>query len=963
MRRFNSLLQCFNHAHAIGILAILACMLTAATSKAENVEIDLIRPIYRGCIYATEKCPEIVARINLPKQVLAETQFVLCRLLDANQKEIATQRTTVDKLNDVRLPAESLAIGDYQLVAQALGKDDRELASATTKIRKLPPPVGNEVRIDEHRNILVNGKPQVFIGWYGGVHLEDPRPDVVALQNLTTPNVIIYPNKKGLVEDFQKHGIHTIVELSPGRLINSFNLGKHPIFTEQTKLSAPSEECIGYIKKLVEMVRDEPAVVGWYISDEPEINNVRVDYLEAMYHAIAELDPYHPIIVTNDTLDGIEKIGYRCCDILAPDPYSPKPNYVPSFMQKANSVMRPGQSLMITPWHACADIHFSYKMGTQPAFPYHTLRSQILAATAYGARGFAGYTDNFFMPEPRLRYGLPHVWREVRFLEAAMAAPPPAEPVVIEPAKDVVTWLRQSGDHVYAIVMNYGPPQKFTLRHPALTMSALPVVSEGREVAVKDGAFTDELATGETHVYSTDPRGRTLATTTDAQAEITAEEQRAIKPGNLLHVSRGVAARTSKGTLPWFAQIQYYAINGVTDDLGWHVTHAVLPQWLELSLPSPQTIGRVVVHTPNLKDYDLQFRGSDGSIFQAEVRDNTATVAEHRLEQPVESLKIRIIAHAVRPGIEPKRSMVREIEAYSDPGNAPPIKLAKLQVAAEPENEPLATAAPTNKPPLWLDDFASFQQKAQLRAEPASAWTFNPQIFKATHATGKHGVAYTSTAPQGNSYMTRLFPYAPEYRFFQINIPAVEGDGYRWAAIDLIDPARKNDSSSGVITMKPGRYTIDTHNGAPAFANGDQKEVELRVRANTGVQISLDHVSLNETPTDGLVVTMEDGSPLPAVLKEGDQLRFRLYLSQPATDAVVELSQGSHYVPVRINGEPYVQLIKSGLDKDGRYWSGVLKLGPGSDKFKINGYPLLVRAVITGGSITETMSTFFVDFE
>ena len=199
-------------------------------------------------------------------------------------------------------------------------------------------------------------------------------------------------------------------------------------------------------------------------------------------------------------------------------------------------------------------------------------------------------------------------------------------------------------------------------------MPKLAVVSEGREVAVVDGSLHDEIPSGEACVYSTDPRGLTLPTVTQIEAEIAKLEQDSAKPGNLLHASRGVKARASQGTTPWFAQIFYYAINGITDDEGWHVTHAELPQWIEFALPAAQPIGRVVLHTPNLRDYDLQFRGADGSVQQAEVRGNTLDIAEHVLAQPVTTLKLRLVARAVRENAQPPRAMVREIEAYGDAG-------------------------------------------------------------------------------------------------------------------------------------------------------------------------------------------------------------------------------------------------------------------------------------------------------
>jgi len=66
---------------------------------------------------------------------------------------------------------------------------------------------------------------------------------------------------------------------------------------------------------------------------------------------------------------------------------------------------------------------------------------------------------------------------------------------------------------------------------------------------------------------------------------------------------------------------------------------------------------------------------------------------------------------------------------------------------------------------------------------------------------------------------------------------------------------------------------------------------------------------------------------------------------------------------VRINGKPYVQLLKSGKQKDGRIWSAVVKLGPQSDRFKVTGYPVLFRAIITGGAIKEALNTITADFE
>ncbi len=226
------------------------------------------------------------------------------------------------------------------------------------------------------------------------------------------------------------------------------------------ELSAPSEETTGYLRQLIETVRGEPGLLGYYIADEPEIHNTRSDYLESYYRLLCELDPYHPVVVTNDTLDGIVTHGYRCADILSPDPYRSDYDYVPNFMKRCREVLRPGQAIMLTPWHASSQAHTTAEYGTAPPYPYRVFRNQYLVSLAYGARGWTGYTGAFFMPEVQYRYGLPYVWREVRFLERAMAAPPPDEPLTIEADAEMAGWIRSADGNLYLVVVNHKPGER-----------------------------------------------------------------------------------------------------------------------------------------------------------------------------------------------------------------------------------------------------------------------------------------------------------------------------------------------------------------------------------------------------------------------------------------------------------------------------------------------------------------------
>ena len=966
-----------NRQHLLLLGCLFGCGGNALAAGDEGMSLDVLQPAYRDSIYATQTEQPIVVRAELPEAMRSQVVDLRGWLLDDQGRELVVTEPGLKPTDDVRFDGEALPVGTYVVEVNAINAGGREVATAKVNIRKLSPSSGSEVRIDEHRNIVIDGQPTVQIGWYGAVRLDDPRPEVLALQNLQTASVITYPDKKPVSKLFREHGIRTMVNLEPARLLYTFELWKqpgHPVPTEHTKLSAPSDQCREMLRKMVELLKDEPGLFGWYIADEPEINDFRADYLEAYYRTLCELDPYHPVVVTNDTLDGIQKIGFRCCDILSPDPYGSKPNYVPNFLNKANSVMRRGQGLMLTPWHAAHHTHFTAEYGTQPPFSYRVMRGQYLATLAAGGRGFTGYASDFFLPEPRLRIGLPHLWREVRFLEPFLECGD-LSPLSVQdtasqngspssPSKDVLTWIGGHGQHVALIVMNAAETaRRFTIQHPALTMPTLAVVSEAREVTVDNGAFADEIPAGEACVYSTNPRGLKLPTVTQVDAKIAKFENDTAKPGNLLHAGRGVKARASQGTIPWFAQIFYYAINGITDDEGWHVTHAELPQWIEFALPAERPVRRVVLHSPNLRDYDLQFRAADGSVQQAEVRGNALDVAEHTLTEPVATLKVRLVARALRENADPPRAMVREIEAYAEAGPhlREPLALARIEAPAESVTE--AAVTPSQAPPLWRDDFSSFKHKPKHYEGDSDAWVLNPADFTAKYDAENRRLMCTATSPAGYASMSRLLPCSPEHRFLQISVPQIQGEGYQWLNVSFGDPSGKTASRSAVHTIKPGRYTSDTHALNGIFRSGEQRQVLLNIYVMKGIDYALADVSLSTQPTDGLAITLTDGSPLPRTLKTGDELLFRLFLEKPATDAIVELFRDSWYAPVRINGEPYVQLLKSGKEKDGRIWSAIVKLGPQTDKFKVTGYPVLFRAVITGGAIKETLSTMLVDFQ
>ncbi|MCF8334383.1 MAG: discoidin domain-containing protein, partial [Bacteroidales bacterium] len=79
------------------------------------------------------------------------------------------------------------------------------------------------------------------------------------------------------------------------------------------------------LEKEINRFKDHPALLSWYISDEPTGRSVEKEWLEKIYRTVKRIDPYHPvsIVFMNE-----EKAGkYRnAMDIVMTDPY-PVPNH------------------------------------------------------------------------------------------------------------------------------------------------------------------------------------------------------------------------------------------------------------------------------------------------------------------------------------------------------------------------------------------------------------------------------------------------------------------------------------------------------------------------------------------------------------------------------------------------------------------------------------------------------------
>jgi hypothetical protein len=405
--------------------------------------------------------------------------------------------------------------------------------------------------------------------------------------------------------------------------------------------------------------------------------------------------------------------------------------------------------------------------------------------------------------------------------------------------------------------------------------------------------------------------------------------------------------------------------------MGWTLSHTDKPAWLDLALPKEEALGRVVIYSPNLEDYDLQFSAADGSVRVAEIRGSAQNVAEWSFQPPVPTLKLRVTARKARAKPDVRGATLAEIEAYAAPGAGAPTPVKLAQAAPEAPSF-VAPAQETAGPAaLWTEGFTSFRTDAKFNWDGHDdKWVLTPANLSATPKPGG-GIVLGCLAKAGQTAMSHIFPYDNAYRYLQVNLSSIEGEGYRWVDVICGESSGKPGYRCGVNTMKPGLYTIDTYCVHDSFRTGTAKScyIPVYVCGSAGadgkptVRVTVDWIRLARRPMNGLTVTLADGAPLPGAVKQGDAILYRVVLEQPATDVTVEAMYDANYLPLPLNGDPYVQLVKIGA-KDGREWAAAVKLGPGTGKADgTKGYPLCFRAVVNGGGIKETYVNSDVRFE
>jgi len=268
------------------------------------------------------------------------------------------------------------------------------------------------------------------------------------------------------------------------------------------------KEKLERLHKEVEMFRDHPALLAWYIADEPDGQNISPDSLQETYRLIKELDPYHPVSIV--FMSSRMAVDFRdVMDIAMTDPY-PIPQGKVVEVEVVTDILKKVFWLEKPVWVVPQAFGGNEWWHREP--DPREVRVMTYLAIIHGATGI----QYFIRSGPNSFPKSTAMWDECGAMALEMAeltpdinSPHPAP--MLDPDNPNIhakAWNR-AGLVTIAVANDRNEPDKFKLKMVDLdfTLEA-DVLFENRKVKISEGIIEDMIDGYGTRVYRFDVRNK-----------------------------------------------------------------------------------------------------------------------------------------------------------------------------------------------------------------------------------------------------------------------------------------------------------------------------------------------------------------------------------------------------------------------------------------------------------------------
>lgn len=634
--------------------------------------LDLIQPGYRNTIFHTQNVQSVQAILsklddnltlqNLRAGILDSTGNWLNASITENQQG---SEWLIEVQNIANLPE-----GKHKLTVYYTTTDQSTEQQLERTIRKVPYQPG-EIWIDARGILHRDGKPFPAYGFHYG------RRDFSGEYERFLPNMFYsvylpvwassFKRMRNSVEQLKQHEIYSVISVASASQNGSAT-------NQPDELTAKEQE---EYRKLALAARNNPHIVGYYLSDEPEWRGLSPARMQAIYDILNEYDPYHPVSITNNTDQGV--INYLTAnDLPNPDPY-------PIFLKDAGpsrhlsrigiyvSNIPFGQESYRAAWVTPQAFDLNYFRRGESIYRGPTateLRAQQTIALIYGATGITWYTENLAWDEPGVQSAVPYLSWEYRWLFDHLVQD---RPQIVHNQNGILVGMCQPATGTILLIVNQeGSQQTLQLSHPSIANTTQwNVIGSAKSVLHREDQLSISLTPYETIILASSEIP--LATELFPEAIIPSwdqilEQEQQIRDSlyiaeNMAHVDNGTVVRTVGRRNRWNVMTTN---NGskIPGSAGYNAENFKPGEGIEVEFPETMNPKTIKIYGSNILKGRVLVEQSGGSWQDVATFEHPEEVWEYNIEiHPAPTRKIRIIAEEV--AYYPFNSIkIIEVEVY-----------------------------------------------------------------------------------------------------------------------------------------------------------------------------------------------------------------------------------------------------------------------------------------------------------
>ena len=388
------------------------------------------------------------------------------------------------------------SIPKIDAIIKVSGRSTVYIASTDLIVLKYKP---NEVKTDRLTGgLIVNRKPFFPFGFYTytPVHSTLPEEEVVKGFNMISPYQRILPgtfsSRKAYMDRCAQIGMkvhYNLLSVSGGGGVGS----------KITELTEPQKREL--LIREIEAMRDHPALLAWYIADEPNGFKIKPDSLLRIYRLIRELDPWHPVSIVFMAPFMSSRQYADALDIVMADPY-PVPNSPISMVANAAGQLTAEFAGKRPVWIVPQAFGGGEWWGREPSL--QELRSMTYQAIIKGARGIQYFVRQGLNLFPKSTAA----WGECGRMAVEIAELTPwllsdEETISVRSGSQniLASSAMHDGQLIVMAVNNMNAPQRADLSIAKSFSGKVKVLFENRTININGGFFSDQLPAFGSQVY------------------------------------------------------------------------------------------------------------------------------------------------------------------------------------------------------------------------------------------------------------------------------------------------------------------------------------------------------------------------------------------------------------------------------------------------------------------------------